>query len=389
MSSRIRLALAAIVLVSLFLTPALASAAAPDGAPFDVKFAGVIETAPAAAGDPYVIAGLTVKTDANTKIQMATDDPVAAGMWADVTAKKMTDGTLLALKLTVMPAEMRVIGPLEAMPEGDAGTWTVAGIDFTVDENTEISDRGEPIMVDGWVEVHAVQDGETLLAVSIRSVETQEDVEIYGAIEAFSDTEWTVSGVVVAANADTKVMGKPAVGLLARVSAKLQDDGSLLAQNVKVVWNEQGGWRQPVMFRGKIEALPESGLIGIWTVDGKQVDVSEQTKIMQKKTVAEVGATVHVVGWTEGDVVKALLISVIAPAEGSKPFQIMGVIEELPESGMVGDWTVSGQTVTVTETTRIAGVQFVKVGARVTVIGTEKSDGTLTATLIHAKMGRQ
>jgi hypothetical protein len=388
MTARIRALLALLVLVSLLVTPALASAAETDAAPFDVKFAGVIETSPAAAGDPWIIAGQTVKTDAATKIRMATEDEAAAGMWADVTAKKLSDGTWLALKLTVMPAEMRVRGPLEVMPEGDLGTWTVAGIDFTVTEDTKISDRGEPMMVDGWVEVRAVQEAEGLVAVSIHSVSEEEDVEVFGAIQAFSETEWTVSGIIIAANADTKVMGEPAVGLLAHVAAKLQEDGTLLAQTVKVVWNEQGGWRQPQNIKGKIEAMPEDGLIGVWTVAGNQVEVTEQTRIMQRKALAEVGATVHVVGYTDGDVVKALLVMVIAPAEGSKPFQLIGTIETLPAEGMTGEWVVSGKTVLVTESTRIAGQQFVQVGARVTVIGTEKTDGTLTATLVHAKQGR-
>lgn len=385
MKHRLNALLALLVLVSLLVTPALAAAAEPDGAAFDVKFAGVITTVPATATDPWIIAGQTVKTDANTKIRMATEEDAAAGMWADVMAKKQSDGTLLAIKLTVMPAEMRVIGPLEVMPEGDMGVWTVAGIDFTVNEETEISDRGEPMMVDGWVEVHAVQTETGLVATSIKSVEEQEDVEIYGAIEAFSETEWTISGVTIAANADTKVMGKPVVGLLAHVSVMMQEDGSLLARTIKVAWNEQGGWRQPQNVKGKIEAMPESGLIGVWTVAGKQVEVTAQTKVMQKKALAEVGATVHVVGYTEGAVIKALLVSVMAPAEGSKPFQLMGTIETLPAEGMVGEWVVSGKTIVVTESTRIAGQQFVKVGARVTVVGTEKADGTLTATLVHAK----
>ncbi len=319
---------------------------------------------------------------------MATEDEAAAGMWADVTARKLSDGTWLALKLTVMPAEMRLRGPLEVMPEGDLGTWTVAGIDFTVTEDTKISDRGEPMMVDGWVEVRAVQEGDEFVAVSIHSVTEEEDVELFGAIQAFSETEWTVSGVIIAATADTKVMGKPAVGLLAHVAAKLQEDGTLLAQTVKVVWNEPGGWRQQQNIKGEIEVLPEDGLIGVWTVAGKQVEVSEQTRVMQRKALAEVGATAHVVGYTEGDVVKALLVIVTAPAEGSKPFQLVGVIETLPAEGMTGEWVVSGKTVLVTESTRIAGQQFVQVGARVTVLGIEKADGTLIATLAHVKQSR-
>ncbi len=79
--------------------------AAPDGnAAFDVKFAGVITAVPAAAGEPWQIAGQTVKTDASTLLRLPGDEPAAAGMWADVMAKKLADGTLLALKLTVMAA---------------------------------------------------------------------------------------------------------------------------------------------------------------------------------------------------------------------------------------------------------------------------------------------
>jgi hypothetical protein len=394
MSTRIRTLLALLLLVSLLVIPAAtAGAAGPEGnAAFDVKFAGVITAVPAAEGEPWLIAGQTVKTDANSKIRLPGEEKAAAGMWADIMAKKLSDGTLLALKLTVMAPEMRLVGPLEVMPAGDLGTWTVAGIDFTVDEKTAISDRGEPIMVGGWVEVQAVEDAGALVAVRIMSLDDQEDVELYGAIQAFSDTEWTVSSVKFAMDAKTRVMGAPKAGLLAKVSLALDDEGNLLARTIKVSWDEQGGWRKPVQFTGKIETLPPGGPVGVWTIDGKQVDVSAQTKVMQHKALAEVGATVHVVGWTEGEVVKAILVAVMAPPADVTPFLLLGKIEKLPADGMVGLWTVSmmgkSYDVQVTASTRIAGQEFVKVGAAVTVVGTQKADGTMTATLIHAKQGR-
>jgi hypothetical protein len=388
MSSRIRTLLAVMMLVSLLLTPMVASADTDGVGVWDVKFSGVITAVPAAEGEAWTIAGQTVQTNAYTKIRLPGEDPAEVGMWADVMAKKQDDGSLLALKLTVLLPEMRLIGPLEAMPEGDLGVWTVAGIDFTVNEDTKISDRGEPIMVDGWVEIHAVETEGALVATSIKSVDEQEDVELYGAIQAFSDTEWTISTVAFAVSDETRIMGKPQEGLLARASLKQTEEDGLVANHIKVAWDEQGGWRRPTQFTGKIEALPEGGLVGVWTVAGKQVDVSAQTKVMQRKALAEVGATVHVVGWTEGDLVKAILVSVIAPPADATPFQLVGVIEALPEGGMVGEWTVSGNKIQVTEATRIAGQQFVKVGARVTVVGTQKTDGTKTATLVHAKRGR-
>lgn len=394
MTTRFRTLMAVLVLVSILMVPAAtAGAAGPDAnAAFDVKFAGVITTAPAAAGEPWVIAGQTVKTDANTKVLLPAEEPAAAGMWADVMAKKQTDGSLLALKLNVMPPEMRLVGPLQVMPEGDMGTWTVAGVDFKVDEATKIVDRGEPIMVDGWVEVQAVEDAGVLVAVRIMSLDEQDGVELYGAIQAFSGTGWTISTIEFAVDANTRIMGKPQEGLLAKASLKLQEDGSLLGHNIKVAWDEQGGWRKPVQFTGKIEALPAKGMVGLWTIDGKQVDVSAQTKVLQHKALAEVGATVHVVGWTEGEVVKAILVAVMAPAADSKPFQLIGKIDALPAGGLTGEWTVSGggkqYAIQVTDATRIAGRQFVKVGAAVTVLGIQKADGTITATLVHAKQGR-
>ncbi len=286
---------------------------------------------------------------------------------------------------------MRLIGPLEVMPEGDLGTWTVAGIDFTVNEDTQISDRGEPIMVDGWVEVWAIEaGGARWSAVRISSIDVQEDVELYGAIQAFAETEWTVSTVTFAVNPDTRIHGQAArSGLLAKVALDVQEDGTLLAKQHQGGVGRAGRRRRVTQFTGKIEALPADGLVGVWTVDGKQVDVAAQTKVMQKKALAEVGATVHVVGWTEGAVVKAILVQVIAPPADTKPFQLIGMIEALPAEGLVGEWTVkaNGESVAiqVTAATRIAGEQYVKVGARVSVYGTEKPDGTRTATLVHAK----
>lgn len=389
MSNRIRTLLALTMLVSLLLTPALpASAAGTDGiGPFDVKFAGVITGVPAASGEPWEIGGQTVNADASTRVVLAEAKAAEAGMWADVMAKKQTDGSLLALKILVMSAEMRLVGPLQSMAEAKPGTWTVAGVDLTVDKDTKISERGDPIAVGGWVEVKAVESESGLAAVSIKSVEEREDVEVYGAIQSFSDTEWTLSSVTLAATADTRVMGEPAVGLLAQASAKLQEDGSLLARTVRVAWYEQGGWRQPRQFTGKIEALPPSGLVGVWTVDGQKVDVSAQTKVMQRHAQAEVGATVHVVGFEDGDVVKALLVSVMAPPAGARPFYLVGVIETLPESGLVGTWKVSGNKIQVTAATLIAGQQYAKVGAAAAVLGIQKADGTKTATLVHAKKG--
>ena len=112
-------------------------------------------------------------------------------MWADVMAKRQADGTLLALKVVVRPPEIRIKGPISAKPEdpNGIGDWTIAGLTIMVTDKTKISDRGGPLDVDDWAEVYALRDGVKLIAVRMRGIEIQPDVEIFGAIEAFSATK--------------------------------------------------------------------------------------------------------------------------------------------------------------------------------------------------------
>ena len=57
-----------------------------------------------------------------------------------------------------------------------------------------------------------------------------------------------------------------------------------------------GGGGHHFVFVGQVESLPSSGLIGDWTVGGKTVHVSADTKIRQNNGSVEVGSTVMVEG---------------------------------------------------------------------------------------------
>ncbi|MGQ9766770.1 MAG: DUF5666 domain-containing protein, partial [Anaerolineae bacterium] len=65
-----------------------------------------------------------------------------------------------------------------------------------------------------------------------------------------------------------------------------------------------------------------------------------------------------------------------------QPVQFRGTIETLPENGLIGTWVISGQSVQVTEATRIFQVKGqVAVGAEVFVIGWQQDD-VITAGVI-------
>jgi hypothetical protein len=66
--------------------------------------------------------------------------------------------------------------------------------------------------------------------------------------------------------------------------------------------------------------------------------------------------------------------------------ELDGVVEVLPESGLVGTWQVSGTSVQVTEATEIdQAMGSVGVGVAVEVEGTTQPDGSIAASEIEVE----
>lgn len=374
------------LVVATFL-PALPAQAEVGTPRFDVRFSGVITQVPASPGYPvgvWKIAGRDILVTASTRV-LPTSPAATAGMWADVMVKRQADGTLLALKVIVRPPEIRIKGPIAAKPADPKGIgdWTVAGLKITVTDKTKISDRGGTLDIGDWVEVYALRDDVKLIAVRMRGIEIQPDIEIFGAIEAFSAKSWTLSGIDLIVNDDTLIQGEPEVGLLAHATASLQENGSLLALRLKVAINQPGGPHNPLAFSGLVEKLPDRGLVGEWTVKGKQVMVSASTAIIQEQGLVVVGAEVLVIGWQIGERIMAMQIIVLSsPAPGGQFVRFRGPIEELPAGGLIGLWKVGGRTVKMTEDTRIVNARLAEVGALAEIGGILGADEVVTATWI-------
>jgi hypothetical protein len=383
--------LAAVFFAVILLAVAMTPAAAGEGA-FDVQFSGVIDSVPANPGDTWQIAGHVVAVDDATQVILTTG-AVAPGMWASVQARREADDSLLASRIAVQPAEMRLKGPVQVKPADNLGAWTIAGQPFLVDEETRINLRAGPIAVDTWVEVTAVEEAGVLRALRIHAVEACEDVEVYGAIQGFGPPAWEISGVPVAANTDSLVVGEPEVGLLVHVLATLQEDDSLLGKTFKVTWVEPERLylRQPVRLRGIVEALPADGLIGAWTVAGRTVQVTDATRIFQVKAIVTVGAEVHIVGWEENGEIIAVEITVLNGSyNGGRRFQWRGTVVALPPGGgPYGKWIieVNGEQmqVQVVLRTRIMNGEQARVGAPVELGGVQARNGTCVATWLRIR----
>ncbi len=344
-----------------------------------VQWSGVIDSVTA---DQWVIAGQAVTITPGTIIRVTGE--LEPGMWADVQA--MRDGvTLTARRITVNPPEMRLRGEITVLPEGNIGTWIIGGQPFEVTADTAISERGGPVVVGAWAQVSALEEGGVLLAQRIRAIDPLPDVEVLGAIQAFDDGNWTVSGIDLAINDDTLISSEPRIGLLVNVTAALQTDNSLRALRIRVLWQEHGGSQPPIMLTGIIEQMPPNGEVGNWIVNGINIVVSRNTLINQNNGMAVVGAQVQVSGQqADATIVAREIIVLNSPLTGER-VRFQGRIQGLPESGLLGDWTIADQRVRVTENTTLQGERFVRIGAVAQVWGLRQPSGEVVATnlVIH------
>ena len=118
------------------------------------------------------------------------------------------------------------------------------------------------------------------------------------------------------------------------------------------------GVRGPAGYRSKIygtvEKLPETGLSGIWIVNGREFVVTERTRLEQKHGLLEPGAYVEIKGIKSENTFTAEKVEVkrakSAASHGITEQKITGKVEKIPK-GTLGTWVIGGKEVLVLKDT--------------------------------------
>lgn len=148
-----------------------------------------------------------------------------------------------------------------------------------------------------------------------------------------------------------------------------------------------------VRFTGKIDMVPAGAGAGNWTIAGRTVVVTRDTEIETESGPAVAGACVDVKGAAgSGTAVNASSITTRPAAKcgaaATAMVEIFGAVEQLPATGVAGDWKVAGTVVRVSAQTRIdQDGGPLAVGACVEVKGTRNSDGSIGASEIEVASG--
>jgi predicted outer membrane lipoprotein len=299
-------------------------------------------------------------------------------------------------------------GTIEALPStGLTGDWTVSGKTVHVSSATRIEQEHGRVEVGAIIEAKGSfrSDGSfdaSKIEVTGQASDDDGEMHFKGTIESLPSTtgfigDWMVGGRTVRVTAQTRIeaeIGPVVVGAFVEVEGEMQSGGVFVATEIEVKSNVAGGDGRDEL-KGTIEALPSSGLIGDWTVSGRTVHVSDSTIIDQEHGEAVVGAKVEIHGQVRADgSIDAQRIEVNPGSSGrgddrGTPVNFKGTIEALPSTGLVGDWTISGKTVHVSDSTRIKQQHGqVAVGVRVKVKGRRLTDGSIDATMIQVKDSR-
>ena len=311
-----------------------------------------------------------------------------------------------------------------------ANRIVVHGVTITLAPSTRIEGKPE---VGQKVEVETlIQPDGTYLAIKVEAKgEGKKDekssrnerggasgrtVEISGAIQSITATEWIVDGQKVKLTAQTGVKGQATVGSTIKIEGTQQADGSILASEITIVSSvkpqekkeEEGRQEQrkpDSRFTGTIEKVSPNELV----INGRAVIITRETKI---EGVTAVGAGAEVEGLLQPDgKVQAASIKMTKKAEerdkdegkeknipqqsgtpdrrdeerdrrgqSSQNGQIFsGTIEKIGS----GEWTVSGKTILISRDTRLEGNPVI--GVKVSGEGTLLPEGKIAASSVKVE----
>lgn len=208
---------------------------------------------------------------------------------------------------------------------------------------------------------------------------------------------WVISGRRVEANSRTRVEphGRAILaGSCVEVKGEFRGNGLILATRLQLlgdgVCRQAPDQRERPRLVGKIESLPQFGLVGDWRVGGQPVRVSQTTRIEMDRGLIQLGVCVEARGTIENNILLASYIETLdagrcLPASIGQ-FEFTGLVETIPPGGREGTWVIARRSLLATANTQFntRRGQLV-VGACAEAAGTLRADGTLLASRIETK----
>lgn len=309
----------------------------------------------------WTVGGVLIQTSAETLLE----GEISIGTFVSVHVRSLSDGTLLAIRISAEPE----LVPTEAVASPrPSPTATCTAVPT---ETTEIPTPTEPPPTQAPVQPPpplptpspsrtatpkpTVTRTATATAVPPTAAPPREvKIRFKGRIEAITATAWTIGGQMVKVNAHTHIdesAAGAAVGAMAAVVATHQEDGTLLAIEITI---EQAAppAEQPFEFQGLIESWSPTQ----WVVGGHILIITTDTRIEgspQKGLLAEVKALRQ----ADGKLIARQIVIQLPQEE----VQFEGIIQVISPT----EWIVEGVAVRIDSQTVIEGIPVIGQSAEV------------------------
>lgn len=372
------------------------------------EFTGAVQTLPGTSnliGD-WMIGGRVVHVTSATQID--TDGgAIRVGTVVQVKGTVRTDGSIDAVKIEPVEAsQSEFSGIISNLPNttGFVGDWVVGGRTIHVTSSTLIHQEEGLVAIGAFVEIRGAVRSDGSIDATLIEVEHSAgnerpvpSFELHGTVEQLPNTpgligDWTISGRIVHVTSATIIRagtGAISVGTFVEVEGNLRTDNTIDASSIEVEHARGNATLTPFFaLFGTVEMLPTTtNFVGDWVVSGRTIHVTSSTQILTAHRPLVLGSFVRIVGTlrTDGSIDARMIQVKRSDNMGHSVnfFELFGTVQMTPSSGIVGDYQISGLTVHTTSSTHFAPAgQTIAVGARVKVVGTLRSDGSLDATAI-------
>ncbi len=392
-----------VMIVSLLVMPLSVYAGVTDDS--NPEWRGLIEARPTGSVQgEWVVGGRTFTADGSTQIEEE-HGALAVGVCAEVKYHVVADG-YTAVKIERKESgdcggndgggdngggdngggdNGEQYGRIETMPAGNrAGSWTIGGILYQADANTQFGQEHGGFAVGACVNVHT-QGNPTV----VTKIETEHDYkcdgsgndngndngggntspdhtgELYGLINTLPATllgEWTIGTMSILVDGNTRLEqehGAFAVGMLVEVKFTTDSNNIYHATKIESKYatehdgNDDNGNGShdgnDGHLYGKVEAMPTGGTVGTWTIAGLTYTATAATRIEQEHGALTIGTNVKIEYYVDanGNRVATKIESTTETGNITDPAHanLYGFVQAMPNGSFNGTWVINGVTV--------------------------------------------
>jgi hypothetical protein len=268
--------------------------------------------------------------------------------------------------------DLEAKGIITALPSGTLfGAWVIGGNSYQASSGvTEFRQENGPLTLNGCAEVKYVLQGSDRIALRIKSDDdcsgnNANEIETYGLVVSRPPSttlfgSWQIGSQTYQAISGTTTFRQDHGALVVGICAEVKWITATTQLNALRITSKSlhdcSGAGDDNEALGVIQALPTSGLIGIWQIGGLSYTVTPSTTLEDGPFVVGALVEVHFNRASTGSLIATRIERKSGVEDDDERAKLYGRIEARPAPPAVaGTWVIASTTFSVTNSTLLSG----------------------------------